>query len=380
MSIDVPSADELTELTQHRHPGCLSFYVAPGWPGSSDARPPIGRDPEAARLALRSAARSALAELAAADVDRADRERVGEALRSLEDDPDLWSTEARTIAVFVSPERTRTFRLMNELPQHTAVGDRFDVGPLVRAITFDHRGYVLALTQGDVRLLFLGPDASSHRVELSTLPTDAAEALARTTTGGRFDRQRAEGALGPKIEQRRYCSIVQDAVLAAIRPVQAPVVLAAAADLGTAYREVSTYQGLLEQGIDANPTSLSSEDLEARARAVLDAHHDAQITAWRERLGALSANGRGSTQLSDVARAATAGLVDTLLFDLGSDAEGSIDETGAVTFADGAGPASYGLVDEIAARVLRTGGTVKAVRRADLPDDSPVAATFRFGS
>jgi len=35
------------------------------------------------------------------------------------------------------------------------------------------------------------------------------------------------------------------------------------------------------------------------------------------------------------------------------------------------------LVDEIAARVLRTGGTVKAVRSDDLPDDSPVAATFR---
>ena len=33
--------------------------------------------------------------------------------------------------------------------------------------------------------------------------------------------------------------------------------------------------------------------------------------------------------------------------------------------------------DEVAARVLRTGGTVKAVRSADLPDGALIAATFR---
>ena len=50
---------------------------------------------------------------------------------------------------------------------------------------------------------------------------------------------------------------------------------------------------------------------------------------------------------------------------------------GTITIAREPGPTTYGLVDETAVRVLRTGGTVKAVRREDLPDDSPVAATFR---
>ncbi len=35
-------------------------------------------------------------------------------------------------------------------------------------------------------------------------------------------------------------------------------------------------------------------------------------------------------------------------------------------------------IDEIAARVLRSGGRVRAVRSTDLPDGAPVAAVLRF--
>ena len=263
------------------------------------------------------------------------------------------------------------------MPEHSAVGDRFDIGALLRATTFGHSGYVLALTEGDVRLLFLGPDASSEEVELETLPDDVEENLETTTTGGRFDRHRAQGTLGPKVEQRSYASAVQEAVLEVIGESGLPLVLSAARDLETAYRSVNTYPGLLEQGIDANPTSLSSHELETRAREVLQQHSEAELEQWRENFGTLRSQGLASTQLSDVARAAVSGLVGTLLFDLESTEEGTIDEWGAITAASEPGPASYGLVDELAVRVLNTGGTVKAVRRADLPDDTPVAATFR---
>ena len=68
-----------------------------------------------------------------------------------------------------------------------------------------------------------------------------------------------------------------------------------------------------------------------------------------------------------------------LCFDLESTAlEGSIDDAGAIHPATGATHTTYGLIDELAVRVLRTGGTVRAVRKGDLPDDSPVAAILRY--
>jgi hypothetical protein len=39
---------------------------------------------------------------------------------------------------------------------------------------------------------------------------------------------------------------------------------------------------------------------------------------------------------------------------------------------------SYGVVDEVARRVLLSGGRVLAVRRADIPDGSSVAAIMRY--
>ncbi|WP_341952087.1 hypothetical protein [Salinibacterium sp. TMP30] len=374
MSIDIPSSEDFTELSQQRNAGSVSLYVASGAAGD---RPPIARDTEAARLALRSAATEALAELDTIGLDKAERDAISESLDSLDGDRNLWSTPARTIAVFASPKFTRAFGLRNELPSHSAVGGRFDLGPLLRATTFGHSGYVLAITEGDVRLLFLSSDASSELIELPTLPDDVALTLETTETDGRFDRRRADGALGPKIEQRRYCSVVQEAVLDVIGKSGLPLILSAASDLEPAYREANSYRGLLEHGIDANPSSLSLAELEKRGRAVLEQHSEGELASWRESFGTKRANGLASSQLSDVAHAATAGLVDTLLFDLASTEEGSIDEGGVLTIAHEPGPTTYGLVDEVAVRVLRAGGTVKAVRREDLPDDKPVAATFR---
>lgn len=375
MSIDIPSREDLAELSKHRNDASVSLYVASR---SSEGRPPVGQDTEAARLSLRSALTESLAELDKAGVSQADRDAISESLHTLDRDRDFWGTRARSIAVFVSPEVTRTFRLRNELPSHTAVGDRFDIGPLLRATTFSHSGYVLAVTEGDVRLLFLGPDASSEQIEIPEIPEEIVDALHKTVEGaGRFDRRSADGTLGPKVEQRVYCSAVQERVLKEIGDSGFPLVIAVASDLEPAYRQINTYKELVEQGIDANPSSLTLQDLEKRGRALMEQHFESDLAEWRENFGTLQANGRASSQLSDIAHSAAAGLVETLLFDLASTEEGSIDEAGVITSAAEPGPTTYGLVDELAVRVLQTGGTVKAVRRSDLPDDTPVAATFR---
>jgi hypothetical protein len=53
------------------------------------------------------------------------------------------------------------------------------------------------------------------------------------------------------------------------------------------------------------------------------------------------------------------------------------EETGDVALFDEDYAASYGVVDEIARRVLLNGGRVLAVRRDDVPDRTPVAAILR---
>ena len=80
------------------------------------------------------------------------------------------------------------------------------------------------------------------------------------------------------------------------------------------------------------------------------------------------------------ARAATYGAVGSLLVDMDQAVHGTVDETdGRVVFAESAGADSYGVADEVARRVLGSGGQVLAVRAADMPEPGqPVAAILRW--
>jgi hypothetical protein len=83
--------------------------------------------------------------------------------------------------------------------------------------------------------------------------------------------------------------------------------------------------------------------------------------------------------VGDIARAATFGAVDTLLVDIDETVPGTVDEqTGAIEHIDADDATDYGVVEEVARRVWRTGGSVLAVRREDLPEGGPAAAILRY--
>ena len=378
MSIDVLAHDDLVRLTKHRHPASVSLYVSSPRTGNGASRSPVAHDTEAARAQLRAAADEARAQLKQLGIGNGEAQAIAERLSELEADRDFWGTSARSIAVFVSPDGIDAYRLRNELPAHSAVGDRFDTGPLLRATTFPHHGYVLAVTEGEVRLVALEADSTHRRVPLAELPADAANVLEpEKHGGGQLDRHRADGTLGPKIEQRRYATVVQEAVRAAIGDDRRPIVLAASDDLAPAYREVGASDELLAEGVAANPASLDDAELAKRGREVLERHYESVLAAWRERFEERRAQGRGSSDLAEIAKVAASGQVDSLIYDIEDRQEGAIDEFGNLELAEGEGPETYAIVDELAARVLATGGTVIAVRRDEVPGAASASAVFR---
>ena len=113
---------------------------------------------------------------------------------------------------------------------------------------------------------------------------------------------------------------------------------------------------------------------------MLDEVYAAELAGVRDLYELRFSHGRASADVVTVARAATHGAVDTLLADVDEKLPGHIDEdSGAVTLAeDDAG--SYGVVDEIARRVLLTGGRVLAVRAPEVPGGGPLAAILRYAA
>jgi hypothetical protein len=112
----------------------------------------------------------------------------------------------------------------------------------------------------------------------------------------------------------------------------------------------------------------------------VDRQFAVELEGVRKVLAAKAGAGRAYTDLSDVARAATFGAIDTLLVDMDVSMPGTIDEaSGVLELAKAAGPSSYDVLGEIAARAINTGGRVLAVRRTDIPGGGSTAAILRYG-
>jgi len=158
-----------------------------------------------------------------------------------------------------------------------------------------------------------------------------------------------------------------------------PLVLAAAEPIDSIYRSVSSYPHLLATSIPGNPDTVVDAELAESARRLLDDRYAAELQTVQETYALRASQRRASADMADVARAATYGLVDTALVDIDAVVSGSVDEeTGAVTLDEAGDAVNYGVVDEIARRVLLNGGRVLAVRSDDIPGDSPVAAILRY--
>ncbi|MCU1546003.1 MAG: hypothetical protein JWP30_1103 [Homoserinimonas sp.] len=358
----------LTELIDHRHEASVTIYLE---------RSPLPGDTEAEKISFKNAAKDAASRLETLGFDKRRIAEATEPLWALSEDEELWQEQNRGLAIFSAPGVLHVFAFPNTVASLVTVGDRFDVGQVLRTVTGPSDAFVLAVSEGGAHLYKISSVGRPVQIPID-LPEDLHTVLEYTTTADRRDRERPLGTTGQKVEQQRFCRIVQDAVLARIGGASLPMVLNATNDLEPAYRAINAYTDLLPVGIEAHPESLKPDELDAQARAILDDHDRAVLSEWRERFGTQRSNGRATSKAQEVAVAASTGAVAELLFTIEAALQGTIDEDGTLHIAEEGSPQTYRLADEIAARVLRSGGTVRAVPNKELVDGSPVAAILRY--
>lgn len=368
--VDIPTLAEFKSLVRTREDACVSIYLP---------TTPLTQEAQGARIELGNLAKRALAQLESAGFDKRGLASIAEQLEDLGDDDAFWAHQAHSLAVLVTAEQLRTFRLPNRLVARVEVSDRFHLKPLLRAITFEHEAFVLALTENSVRVIEVLGDLPPRELALPGLPSGAADWARRASVNSRSARGRLQGAEGQKVLLRQYARQVDAALRAGLARREAPLILAATEPLASIFRSLNTSPGLVAAGIRQSPGETTDAELAALARPLLDELHAAELAEFRETFARRAADGRATADVAQAARAATYGAVDTLLVDIDSTIPGTVDEqTGAVTFAKEESAATYGVVDEIAGRALLAGARVLGVRREDLPDGASLAAILRY--
>jgi Bacterial archaeo-eukaryotic release factor family 11 len=366
---DIPTRADLEHLLSVRDAACVSIYL----PTTPEERG--GRD----RLEFKRLAGEALEQLAAAPLERGALDGLGEVLDDLAEDEGFWTRQAHSLAVFATPSGARTFQVANRLSPMAEVSDRFHVKPLLRSATFPQAAFVLALSQNAARLVEVSPDAPPAEVRVPGMPSDAASAVGKASIADRSPVRRIQGAEGQKLRLRQYARRVQDALRPILSGLDLPLILAATEPLAAIFRSVNTYPHLAEAVIAGNPDTKTDGELADESRRILDDVYAGALTDLRARYEQRVPQGRASDDLAAIARAATFGAVDTAFVDIDESLPGFVDEAdGALTLDDADDAANYGVVDEIARRVLLARGRVLAVRRADVPGQGPAAAILRY--
>lgn len=368
--IDIPSQNDVRQLMAVTAEACASIYLPTKI---------LPTEAEANRIEFKTLVSKAAERLEASDVSKQAVNNLLEGLAELDDDEEFWQRQARSLAVFATPDSVRTFRLPNNLTELVDVSDRFIVKPLLRAVTFPQAAYVLALSANAARLLAISPDSDPFEVDVADMPADAMSAVGLDSLKDNDPTSRTQGAEGRKLRLRQYAQKVDRALRPAIGASDLPLILAAAQPLDSIFRATSHYSRLAPSSIEGNPDERSDAELATSARKVLDEVYAQRIDEIREKYEARAGHDRATTDLQRIARAATFGAVDLLLLDIDDQIDGTVDpDTGDLRIDESDMVGNYGVVDEIAKRVLDAGGRVLAVREEQVPDGASAAAILRF--
>jgi hypothetical protein len=335
--------------------------------------------------------------LGATGMRPAEAQQLLEPARKLLEDTPFWQHQEEGLAVLISPNLFRYYKMPGKPDELVAVGERFHIKPILHMLTGDRRFYILALSQNKVRLLEANTNGA-HEIELKDVPQNLDEAVNidpqarqiqfRTLTNRRPGKGDAVfyglGSSADLSKERvvRYFQLVDAGVSKYLKTRlgdRALLVFAGVDYLFPIYKEVNTHAQLMETPIAGNPEELGAEELHKRALGIVQPVFEKARLEAAEYYRQIANTQRASHKIGQVAPAAFQGRVEVLFIQKDLQVWGAYaPEVDAVHEYDSSQPGSMDMLDFAAAHTLLHGGTVYALDRQMMPNGSSVAAILRY--
>lgn len=385
------SLDELKTLAQKPKSPCVSMYMP-----MQKAGPEIRQNP----IRFKNLVREAEERLDAMGIGHTEVLEFLKPVHEL-DTPEFWEHQDYGLAIFISPEVFRYYRLPYEFQELVVVDGQFHLKPLLHLVNNDGRFYLLALSQKDVRF-FEGTRYSIQEVEVENMPKSLDEALnydetaqegqfrIATSRGGTSNSMVQPGAFhgqgSPDRDKHQedilqFCHVIDDALHEKLRNQKVPLVLAGVEYMPPIYQEANTYPHLVEASITGSPESMASEELHDKAWQIAEPlFHQAEqqaIERYQELLG--SDTGKASNNIKEIIPAAYYQRIDSLFVPVNQHLWGNFDpDAMTVDLHPEPEPDDEDMLDFAAIHTLLNGGTVYVVEPEKMPDKTLAAAIFRY--
>lgn len=353
-----------------------------------------GRETEQDRIRFKNLLREAEQRLLAKEIRFPDVQKLLKPAQDLLQDSDFWRHQSDGLALFLSAQTFRTYRLPLPFDELVVISNRFHLKPLLTFFTNDGHFYLLALSQKQIRLL----EGTRHTVdEVDT--EKALPAMREALQFERFDKSlqfhtgtSAAGAgtrsavfhgHDPSDDEKarilRWFHKMDDELNKLLAGEASPLVLAGVEYLFPLYREANSYPHLVEKGIPGNPEELRAEELHAQAWPLVRPIFAESQEKASAKFAQLASAGQTSADLQETLQAAQHGRVEILFVPIGVQVWGRFDQDDqTLQIHEDHVPGDEDLLDLAAVQTMLTGGTVFAVEPHLVPDQAHLAAILRY--
>lgn len=318
-----------------------------------------------------------------------------EPFQALADDRGFWNHTLDGLAVLGAKGFFRTYKLQRPVAELAVVADSFHTKPLVRILQSADRYQVLGVNRQEIKLFEGNRDALDEIEPANGVPRTITEALGDELTdphrtvasyGGVGGESSAmhHGHGGKEsevdIDAERFFRAVDRVVLEHhSQPTGLPLILAALPEHHHLFHEVSRNPFLTPDSIDVHPDALSIDELRRRAWELIEPRYLERLAGLVEEFGHARSKDLGDDDIAQVAKAAVAGRVATLLIEARREVPGRIDAaTGHVEFGDLGHPEVDDVLDDLGELALRMGAQIVIVPTERMPTDTGIAAIYRY--
>lgn len=374
----------LAELASLHQPPCLSLYQP-----THRRHPENRQDPIRFRNLVKELETSLRQQYPAIET-----RLLLEPFAALADDQDFWNHTLEGLAVLGGPSLFRVFRLQRPVAALAVVADSFHAKPLRRFLQSVDRYQVLGLSLQKIQLFEGNRDALDEIDPAPGVPRTITEALGAELTepqqtvasyggAGQASTPMRHGHGGKKDEAdsdaERFFRAIDRAVLEHhSRPSGLPLILAALPEHHHLFHQISHNPFLMAEGLTINPDALPIDELRKRAWQVVEPQHRARLATLADEFAVAKSKGLGSDDLAQVAQAAAAGRVATLLIEADRQIAGRLDgATGRIELADLNHSQVDDLLDDLGELVEKMGGRVLVIPAERMPTRTGLAATYR---
>jgi hypothetical protein len=379
------SIESLTELAWVHEPRCLSLYEP-----THRRRPENQQDP----IRFRNLVKELETSLGQKYPDVETRLLL-EPFEALVHDHAFWNHTLDGLAVLGGPSLFRVFRLQRSVAELAVVADSFHTKPLRRFLQSVGRYQVLGLSLRKIQLFEGNRDALDEIDPAPGVPRTITEALGDELTESHLTVASYGGVNQPstpmrhghggkqdrvEIDAERFFRAIDRAVLEHhSRPSGLPLILAALPEHHHLFHRVSHNPFLMAEGLSINPDALPIDELRELAWQVVEPQYQARLATLADEFAVAKSNGLGSDDLAQVAQAAAAGRVATLLIESDRQIAGRLDvATGRVELADLSHPQIDDLLDDLGELVGKMNGRVLVIPAERMPGRTGLAATYRY--